>query len=93
MTWNCSFTGTVQKFTGSGGWVYVAIPAKCTGALKRRRRSWGMHPVTAQVGNTSWKTTIMTMKGGNFFVALKAAVRSREGIVVGDRITVSLRLE
>ena len=88
-----TFKGAVQKFPGSGGWVYVAVPTKYTKELKQRRRAWGMYPITAHVGETSWKTKLMMKKGGDFFVALKTTVRNKEKITVGDRVTVAIVLE
>ncbi len=88
-----SFSGIVQKFPGPGGWVYIAVPQKYTKELKERRRAWGMYPITARVGATSWKTKLMIKKGGDFFVALKAVVRSKEKIAVADRVSVSFTLE
>ena len=88
-----SLIGTVQKFPGRGGWVYVAVPTKYIKGLKQRRRAWGMFPITAYIGKTSWKTKLMMKNGGDFFVALKATVRNNEKVAVGDRITVSFRLE
>ena len=90
---NISFTGTVQKFLGSGGWVYVAVPKKYTRDLRQRRRAWGMYPITAYVKKTSWKTKLMMKKGGDFFVALKSSVRNKENITVGDRVIISFKLE
>lgn len=90
---NFSFTGIVQKFPGSGGWAYVAVPTKYTKELKERRRAWGMYPITAHVGKTYWKTKLMMKKGGDFFVALKVAVRNKEKINVGKRVSVSFGLE
>lgn len=90
---NFNFKETAQQFPGSGGWVYVAVPKKYTKELKQRRRAWGMYPITACVGNTSWKTKLMMKKGGDFFVALKAAIRNKEKIVVGDLVDVSFNLE
>jgi hypothetical protein len=52
-----------------------------------------MYPITAHIGETSWKTKLMMKKGGDFFVALKAAVRNKEKIAVGDRVAVSFKLE
>ena len=87
------FKGIVQKFPGLSGWVYVAVPKKYTKELKQQRRAWGMYPITAHVGKTSWKTKLMMKKGGDFFVALKAVVRNKEKIAIGDRATVSFTLE
>ena len=93
MKQNYSFAGTAQKFPGFGGWVYVAVPKKYTEELKQRRRAWGMYPITAYVGKTSWKTKLMMKKGGNFFVALKATIRNKEKIAVGDKVVISFKLE
>ncbi len=93
MNGDISFTGTVQKFLGPGGWVHIAVPKKYTLELKRKRHAWGMYPITAHIRNESWKTKLMTKKGGDFFVALKKSVRNKENISVGDRITVSFKLE
>ena len=87
------FKGIVQKFPGLSGWVYVAVPTKYTKELKARRRAWGMYPITAHVGKTSWKTKLMMKKGGDFFVALKTTIRNKEKIAAGDRVTVSFTLE
>ena len=92
MKWDISFRGTVQKFPGKDGWTYVAVPQKYTAYLKQKRRAWGMYPITAHVRNTSWKTKLMMKKGGDFFVALKAAIRSKEQIKVGDRVTIYFKL-
>ena len=88
-----TFKGAVQKFPGSGGWVYVAVPTKYTKGLKQRRRAWGMFPIIAYIGKTSWKTKLMMKKGGDFFVALKATIRNKEKISVGDQVTISFKLE
>ena len=87
------FKGVVQKFSGSGGWVYIAVPTKYTKELKARRRAWGMYPITAHVGKTSWKTKLMMKKGGDFFIALKTTIRNKEKIAVGDKVVISFKLE
>ena len=52
-----------------------------------------MFPITAQIGKTSWQTKLMTKKGGDFFVALKAIIRSKEKLDVGNRVSISFKLE
>ena len=92
MEWVISFKGTVQKFPGTGGWHYIAVPKKHTRGLQQQRKAWGMYPIIVSVGNTTWKTKLMTKKGGDFFVALRAAIRNKEKIAVGDRVTISFKL-
>ena len=93
MKQDISFTGTTQKFPGKGGWTYIAVPQKYTAYLKQKRRAWGMYPITAHVYNTSWETKLMMKKGGDFFVALKASIRNKEQINIGDKITISFKLK
>ena len=92
MKWGITFKATAQQFPGSGGWVYVAVPKKFTKELKERRRAWGMYPITAHVGKTSWKTKLMMKKDGDFFVALKATVRKKENIEKGKIVKVHISL-
>ena len=92
MKWDISFKGTAQKFPGDGGWVYLEVPKKYKIYLQQQRRAWGMYPITAHVGKTSWQTKLMVKKGGDFFVALKATIRNKEKISVGDNISVSIKL-
>ena len=88
-----SFVGTVEKFPGVGGWAYVAVPKKYTVELKKQRRAWGMYPITAQAGGTSWKTKLMMKKEGDFFVALKVDIRKKEKIVICGKVKVSFKLD
>lgn len=92
MKWDFTFEVPIQKFPGVSGWIYVAVPKKYTKELRKQRRAWGMYPITASVGGTTWKTKLMMKKGGDFFVALKATVRNKEKINVGDMVSVSFTL-
>ncbi|GFJ93981.1 hypothetical protein Prum_076230 [Phytohabitans rumicis] len=50
---------------------------------------WGMVPVTAQIGDTEWTTSLFP-KDGRYVVPVKARVRTSEGLEVGDVVTVRL---
>jgi hypothetical protein len=50
-----------------------------------------MIPVTCRIGRTTWKTSLWP-KDGRYIVPLKTAVRSKEGIELGDVVTVHLEL-
>ena len=82
----------MQQFPGAGGWYFAAIPKKYTAELKKKRIVWGKYPITAKVGNMQWMTKLMLKKGGDFFVALRADIRKKEAIAIGDRVTVSFTL-
>ena len=48
---------------------------------------WGMIPVTATIGATTW-TTSMFAKHGTYVVPLKDRIRAAEELDVGDVVTV-----
>jgi hypothetical protein len=54
-------------------------------------RAWVMYPVFVTLGAMAWSTKLMTKKGGDFFVALKASVRRKEGVTCGDTVTLVIR--
>ncbi len=53
---------------------------------------WGMVPVRATIGSTSW-TTALWPKDGRYIVPLKNSVRKAEGLSVGDIVDVRLVVE
>jgi hypothetical protein len=67
-------------------------------ALMRRlefgaKRGWGSIKVTANIGDTSWQTSIFPAKDvGGWLLPVKAAVRKAEGLVEGDSVKISVVL-
>lgn len=85
-----SVTGTVQQFPGKGGWLYVELPEDLSTDLRPIvAQTWpALLRCTFTTGKTTWQSSIMPIKDGPLFIALPAAVRKKEGIVVGATITV-----
>ena len=50
---------------------------------------WGMIPVTAQIGDTDWTTSLFP-KDGQYIVPVKTWVRNAERLELGDVVTVRL---
>jgi len=92
LKWSISFKGVVEQFPGAGGWLYVVVPKRFQANLRKQRRAWGMYPIEVLIGKTTWKTKLMVKRGGDFFVAIKAEVRKKEEIDVGDSISVTFNL-
>ncbi len=89
-------TSEVWLYPSMAGWHFVSVPKKQAGKIKEkfgsRARGWGSLPVIATVGKTRWHTSIFPdKKSGTYLLPLKAAVRKKEHVQHGDRI--SLRLE
>ena len=66
------------------GWVYVSVPKMEFPKTKKTR--WGLIPIQAKIGNTSWKTSLLPMGDGSYFIALKAKVRKQEDIYIDDNV-------
>lgn len=92
-----TFTSKVWLYPGMSGWQFVTIPKKQSkiiaetyGAMKR---GFSSLPVAVTIGTTKWKTSIFPDKKiGAYLLPLKAAVRKKENIEVGDSLTVVLEI-
>lgn len=53
---------------------------------------WGMIPVVAHLGRTTWKTSLFPKDGG-YLLPLKVVVRRAEAIELGDAVEVRLEVD
>jgi uncharacterized protein DUF1905 len=87
------FSGEIWFWKGPSPWHFVTVPEAQCGELEATAEfvsyGWGMIPVTASIGRTSW-TTSLYPKDGRYIVPLKARVRKAEEIDVGDTVTIRL---
>jgi hypothetical protein len=87
------FGGEVWFWKGPAPWHFITVPDAESGALESAGAlvsyGWGMIPVTARIGATTWATSLWP-KDGLYIVPLKTAVRRAERIDVGDAVTVRL---
>ena len=87
------FSGEVWFWRGPAPCHFVTVPEEECGALEATSSmtsyGWGMIPVSAQIGDTQWKTSLWP-KDGRYIVPVKAWVRKIEGVELGDRVTVRL---
>lgn len=91
-----NFSGEVWYWRGPSPFHFVTVPESESREIhdvsKMLTYGWGVIPVTAQVGETEWTTSLIP-KDGRYLVPLKKAVRIREDITLGDDIKVNLNLE
>ncbi|MCW5951061.1 MAG: DUF1905 domain-containing protein [Propionibacteriaceae bacterium] len=76
-------------------WLFAHVPlelAEEIDSLPVPRGGFGSLRVQVTIGTTTWRTSVFPSGDGRFALALKRAVRDREGIAEGDLITVSLEL-
>jgi Domain of unknown function (DUF1905) len=88
-----TFTGEIWFWRGPAPWHFVTVPDEQSRELEATSPmvsyGWGMIPVAAQVGATSWTTSLFP-KDGRYIVPVKARVRRAEKLDVGDTVTVRL---
>ncbi|MBV9822345.1 MAG: DUF1905 domain-containing protein [Actinobacteria bacterium] len=89
------FSGELWFWRGPSPWHFVSVPDDRCGELEAAAPvvsyGWGMIPVTARIGGTSWPTSLWP-KDGRYLVPVKAWVRKAEQLELGDTVTVRLAL-
>jgi hypothetical protein len=89
-------TGEIWFWRGPAPWCFVTVPADASASIEGTSRlvsyGWGMIPVTARLGRTTWTTSLFP-KDGHYLIPMKAAVRRAERVDVGDRVTVRLTVD
>ena len=90
------FGGEVWYWRGPSPYHFVTVPEEESAALKATSAlvtyGWGMIPVAARIGSTSWTTSLFPKNGG-YVLPVKDMVRNAEGIDVGEAVTVQLSVE
>jgi hypothetical protein len=90
---NLEFSGELVFWKGPSPWHFITVPDEESGEIEAVAQlvtyGWGVIPVTARIGTTSWQTSLFP-KDGLYQVPVKAWVRKAESIELGDRVTVAL---
>jgi Domain of unknown function (DUF1905) len=89
------FTGDLIYWKGPSPFHFVNVPEDESDRLHDASAlvtyGWGMIPVTAQIGDTEWTTSLFPKDGG-YVVPVKQWVREAEGLGLGDTVSVLLSL-
>ena len=87
------FTGEIWYWRGPSPFHFVTVPdeesADITELASSVTYGWGMIPVTVTIGKTSWYTALWP-KDGHYIVPIKAAIRTKQKLDLGDVVTVHL---
>ena len=86
------FAAEIVEWRGPAPFYFVPLPpdeADLIDEVKADVAYWGVIPVTAWLGETSF-TTAMFPRQETYFLPLKDAVRRAEGVGVGDVVEVRL---
>jgi len=88
------FAGEVVEWRGPAPYLFVALPpdaADLVDEVKADVVYWGVVPVRAWIGETSF-TTAMFPREDTWFLPLKVAVRRAEDVDLGDVLDVRLQV-
>ena len=90
------FSGPVYEWRGPAPHHFVDVPEAEAGMLESVSEmvtyGWGMIPVVVEIGATEFTTSLWPKDGGHI-VPLKAEVRRKENIELGDVIEIALTID
>ena len=90
-----AFDAEIIEWRGPAPYLFAAIPDEHVGAIRYAALSesygWGVVPVVARIGASDFTTSLFPRNGG-YLLPVKVAVQREEGVGLGDRVVVSLRV-
>jgi hypothetical protein len=89
------FSAEIWFWKGPAPWYFVTVPDQQSRDLKAISGivtyGWGMIPVSARIGNSRWQTSLFE-KNERYIVPIKASIRQREDLDLGDQVTIQLEI-
>lgn len=89
------FQAQVIEWRGPAPFYYAPLPAEVAAEIARVKKQasygWGVIPVNAEIAGTAFETSLFP-KDGTYLLPLKAAVRRRVGVTVGDAVDVEMTI-
>jgi hypothetical protein len=90
------FAAELWEWTGKAAWFFVTLPVDDAEDIREcvpERRGFGSVRVEAQIGASTWKTSIFPdSSSGSYVLPVKRAIRDAEGVEAGDTVDVTLRV-
>jgi hypothetical protein len=90
------FSGELWHWRGPAPYHFVTVPDGESAAIKETASlvsyGWGMIPVTVQIGDAEWTTSLFP-KDGRYVVPVKDAIREAEELDVGETVDVRLSID
>ena len=96
--WEYDVEVTVWETASFARWAFVTLPPDVTDEIDDRtarlpQRGFGAVRVKVAIGATVWRTSVFPDAArGGLILPLKKAVRTAEGVAVGDTVRLALRV-
>jgi hypothetical protein len=88
-------SGEIWFWKGPAPWYFVTVPPPQSAELQEVMLDvtygWGMIPVNATIGDTTWYTALWP-KDGTYILPIKASIRKAERIGEGDMVVAKLEV-
>jgi len=89
------FTGAIFEWRGPSPYYFIEIPVDQSVKIREQASQltygWGVIPVTGEIGNTEFTTSLIP-KEGIYLLPIKNEVRMSEGLEVDQEVHVKLTL-
>lgn len=89
------FDAAIIEWRGPAPFLFAPVPEHLVGEVRYAALSesygWGVVPVVATIGTTEFTTSLFP-RDGTYVLPIKVAVQRSEGIGLGDRIDVRMRV-
>jgi hypothetical protein len=89
------FDGEIVHWRGPAPYLFVPVPehhvAEIRFAARQASYGWGCVPVEARIGGTDFTSSLFP-RGDTYFLPVKVAVQRAEGVGLGDRVSVEMRV-
>jgi len=86
----------IWKGQAAGRWYFVTVPEEQSAEIKAHAfgspGGFGSVRVSATIADVAWQTSVFPLNRGGYVLPVKADVRRRANIGVGDEVTVGLEL-
>jgi hypothetical protein len=90
-----SVHGDIFEWRGPAPFLFVAIDETQSRDIKAMAQlvsyGWGVIPVTCQLGQTQWRTSLFP-KNGRYLIPVKVAVQRAEHVAAGDIVDIEVRI-
>jgi len=90
-----TISGDIFEWRGPAPFLFVAVPDDASRDIKALAAlvsyGWGVIPVTAQLGTTTWTTSLFP-KNGRYLIPIKKIVQTAEQVTAGDVVTIQLTI-
>ena len=90
-----TFMATIIEWRGPAPFYFAPVPPKHIPAIRAAAKlasyGWGVVPVTIDLGESRFTTSLFPKQGG-YLVPLKDAIRRPAGVTVGDSVEITLTI-